>query len=108
MEQTEAPAAAVNVPPGAGVEGGESETMARKPATTALKVVVAVDASEESLHALSWALDNIVRCHPDATLVVVHAQHAVAHFAYPVAAHGIGYHTTLLAPILAIGPKSDT
>ncbi|KAF8660657.1 hypothetical protein HU200_057569 [Digitaria exilis] len=53
----------------------------------ALKVVAAVDASEESLHALSWALDHVVRCHPDAALVVVHAQHAVDHFVYPVAAH---------------------
>jgi predicted TIM-barrel fold metal-dependent hydrolase len=73
MEQTEA----VSGTPG----GGERK------AATALKVVVAVDASEESLHALSWALDNIVRCHPDATLVVVH-------FAYPVAAHGIDTSTT--------------
>lgn len=86
MEQTEA-AAAVSGTPGGG------ERTARK-AATALKVVVAVDASEESLHALSWALDNIVRCHPDATLVVVHAQHAVDHFAYPVAAHGIDTSTT--------------
>ncbi|ONM09310.1 Ethylene-responsive protein [Zea mays] len=81
MEQTEA---AVSGALGAGVEGGD------KTARKALKVVAAVDASEESLHALSWALDNVVRCHPDATLVVVHAQHAADHFAYPVAAHGIG------------------
>jgi len=56
MEQAEA----VSGTPGAGVDGGERK------AATALKVVVAVDASDESLHALSWALDNIVRCHPDA------------------------------------------
>jgi intracellular sulfur oxidation DsrE/DsrF family protein len=56
--------------------------------TKALKVVAAVDASEESLHALAWALDNVVRCHPNASLVVVHAQHAVDHFVYPVAGHG--------------------
>jgi hypothetical protein len=85
MEQTEA---AVSGALGAGVEGGD------KTARKALKVVAAVDASEESLHALSWALDNVVRCHPDATLVVVHAQHAADHFAYPVAAHGIGTGTT--------------
>ncbi|GJN04830.1 hypothetical protein PR202_ga22405 [Eleusine coracana subsp. coracana] len=44
---------------------------------SALKVLAAVDASEESLHALSWALDNIVRGHPDAELVIVHAQNVV-------------------------------
>jgi hypothetical protein len=49
-------------------------------------VVVAVDASEESLDALSWALDNILSGHPDAAVVVVHAQNLV----YPVAGHGIG------------------
>ena len=54
----------------------------------AWKVVVAVDASEESLHALSWALDHDVRLHPGASVAVVHAQHSVDHFVYPVAAHG--------------------
>ncbi|WVZ60575.1 hypothetical protein U9M48_010578 [Paspalum notatum var. saurae] len=84
MEEHEA-AAASGTP---GVDGDGAE---RGAAATALKVVAAVDASEESLRALSWALDNIVRCHPDATLVVVHAQHAVDHFVYPVAAHGLAY-----------------
>ncbi|KAG0547580.1 hypothetical protein BDA96_01G092700 [Sorghum bicolor] len=84
MEQTDA----VSGTPGAGVDGGERTS---RKAATALKLVAAVDSSEESLHALSWALDNIVRCHPDATLVVVHAQHAVDHFAYPVAAHAVVY-----------------
>uniref|UniRef100_A0A453LTT1 UspA domain-containing protein n=1 Tax=Aegilops tauschii subsp. strangulata TaxID=200361 RepID=A0A453LTT1_AEGTS len=46
------------------------------------KVVVAVDASEESLHALSWALDHVVRLHPGASVVVVHAQHRVDRSAY--------------------------
>jgi hypothetical protein len=55
----------------------------------ALKVVVAVDASDESLHALSWALDNVVRPHTDAALVVVHAQLDAEHLAYPLAAQGI-------------------
>nr|ADB54817.1 universal stress protein 9308 [Hordeum vulgare subsp. vulgare] len=58
---------------------------------TTMKVVAAVDASEESLHALSWALDNVVRHHPGASVVVVHAQHPVDHFVYPVAAHGLAY-----------------
>ncbi|KAL5217509.1 hypothetical protein ABZP36_018193 [Zizania latifolia] len=56
----------------------------------AMKVVVAVDASEESLHALAWALDNvIVRRGGGVSLVVVHAQPGAYHFVYPVAAHGI-------------------
>ena len=95
MEQTDA----VSGTPGAGVDGGERTS---RKAATALKLVAAVDSSEESLHALSWALDNIVRCHPDATLVVVHAQHAVDHFAYPVAAHGIN----ILVPSHASRAKS--
>ncbi|RCV40882.1 hypothetical protein SETIT_9G091100v2 [Setaria italica] len=83
MEDTEAAASGT---PGAGAEDG-----AGRPVSKALKVVAAVDASEESLQALSWALDNVVRCHPDASLVVVHAQHAVDHFVYPIATHGIAY-----------------
>jgi len=86
MEGTGAAAAAASGAPGARADDGGG---AERPVAKALKVVAAVDASEESLHALSWALDNIVRCHPDAALVVVHAQHAVDHFVYPVAAHGI-------------------
>ncbi|PUZ37014.1 hypothetical protein GQ55_9G084300 [Panicum hallii var. hallii] len=89
MEDTGPPAAAASGAPGARVDGAGAG--AERPVAKALKVVVAVDASEESLHALSWALDNIVRCHPNASLVVVHAQHAVDHFVYPIAAHGIAY-----------------
>ncbi|KAF7067701.1 hypothetical protein CFC21_073552 [Triticum aestivum] len=54
-----------------------------------MKVVAAVDASEESLHALSWALDNVVRPHPGASVVVLHVQHHANHFAYPVAGHDL-------------------
>ncbi|KAF7074693.1 hypothetical protein CFC21_079525 [Triticum aestivum] len=75
-ESTEAAATASGVAPGAG--GGEAT---RSPAAT-MKVVVAVDASEESLHALSWALDHVVRLHPGASVVVVHAQHRVDRSAY--------------------------
>jgi hypothetical protein len=84
MEDTEAAAAASGGLPGARADDGAE----RPSVTKALKVVAAVDASEESLHALAWALDNVVRCHPNASLVVVHAQHAVDHFVYPVAGHG--------------------
>lgn len=83
--------AAASVTPGARVDDGAAGERPPVAATRALKVMAAVDASEESLHALSWALDHVVRCHPSASLVVVHAQHAVDHFVYPVAAHGI-YH----------------
>ncbi|PAN45001.1 hypothetical protein PAHAL_9G087000 [Panicum hallii] len=89
MEDTGPPAAAASAAPGARVD--DAGAGAERPVAKELKVVVAVDASEESLHALSWALDNIVRCHPNASLVVVHAQHAVDHFVYPIAAHGIAY-----------------
>uniref|UniRef100_A0A453LTX6 UspA domain-containing protein n=4 Tax=Triticinae TaxID=1648030 RepID=A0A453LTX6_AEGTS len=80
-ESTEASATARGVAPGAG--GAEA---ARAAGT--MKVVVAVDASEESLHALSWALDNVVRHHPGASVVVLHAQHRVDHF---VAHAGLAY-----------------
>uniref|UniRef100_A0A0E0KJ22 UspA domain-containing protein n=1 Tax=Oryza punctata TaxID=4537 RepID=A0A0E0KJ22_ORYPU len=61
-------------------------------AAAGMKVVVAVDASEESLNALSWALDNVIgrRVAGAVSVVVVHAQHGPDHFVYPVAAHGIG------------------
>ncbi|KAF0915167.1 hypothetical protein E2562_034079 [Oryza meyeriana var. granulata] len=64
-----------------------------------MKVVVAVDASEESLNALSWALDNVIGRRAGAgaggvSVVVLHAQHGADHFVYPVAAHGIGQNTT--------------
>ncbi|VAI36788.1 unnamed protein product [Triticum turgidum subsp. durum] len=84
-ESTEASATASGVAPVAG--GAE----AARAAGATMKVVVAVDASEESLQALSWALDHVVRLHPGASVVVVHAQHRVDHFAYPVAAHGLAY-----------------
>ena len=71
-EERAAAAAASGVPPGAG--GAEAS------GATTMKVVVAVDASQESLHALSWALDHVVRLHPGASLVVVYAQHRAEHF----------------------------
>ncbi|KAF7060946.1 hypothetical protein CFC21_067682 [Triticum aestivum] len=74
-ESTEAAATASGVAPGAG--GAEA---ARAPGL--MKVVVAVDASEESMHALSWALDHVVRHHPGASVVVLHAQHRVDRSAY--------------------------
>jgi hypothetical protein len=84
----EAAAVESGVPPVAGAGGAEASRETTAGATT-MKVVVAVDASEESLRALSWALDHVVRLHPGASLVVVHAQHRADHFVYPVAAHGI-------------------
>uniref|UniRef100_A0A0D9VZ19 UspA domain-containing protein n=1 Tax=Leersia perrieri TaxID=77586 RepID=A0A0D9VZ19_9ORYZ len=56
-----------------------------------MKVVVAVDASEESLNALTWALDSVIapRSGAGVSVVVVHAQPGPDHFVYPVAAHGI-------------------
>ncbi|CAN6322597.1 unnamed protein product [Urochloa humidicola] len=79
MEDTSAAAS------GAPVVGMENAGAGRAVTTTTktVEVVAAVDASEESLQVLSWALDNVVRCHPDAALVVVHAHHAVDHFVYP-------------------------
>ncbi|XP_037431454.1 universal stress protein A-like protein [Triticum dicoccoides] len=74
-ESTEAAATASGVAPGA----GDAEAAG---APGLMKVVVAVDASEESLHALSWALDHVVRHHPGASVVVLHAQHRVDRSAY--------------------------
>ncbi|KAK1644011.1 hypothetical protein QYE76_061816 [Lolium multiflorum] len=89
MEPGRAVASGVPLPPGGG--GGAEASRGTAGAATMTKVVVAVDASEESLHALSWALDHVVRHHPGASLVVVHAQHPADHFVYPVAAHGLAY-----------------
>uniref|UniRef100_A0A0E0D6V2 UspA domain-containing protein n=1 Tax=Oryza meridionalis TaxID=40149 RepID=A0A0E0D6V2_9ORYZ len=68
-------------------------------AAGSMRVVVAVDASEESLNALSWALDNVIGRRAGAgagavSVVVVHAQHGPDHFVYPVAAHAIAYAPT--------------
>lgn len=83
QQQMEAAAAA-----GSGVAAPGA---AQSSQATAMKLVVAVDASEESLHALSWALDHVVRFHPGASVVVLHAQHGADHFVYPIAAHGLAY-----------------
>jgi hypothetical protein len=84
-EERAAAAVASGVPPGA---GGTEEASRGMAGATTMKVVAAVDASEESLRALSWALDHVVRQNPGASVVVVHA-HRAEHFVYPVAAHGI-------------------
>ncbi|RZR80104.1 hypothetical protein BHM03_00006030 [Ensete ventricosum] len=57
-----------------------------------MKVLVAVDESEGSLYALSWALDNLFTSAgdvPDKTetlgrLVLIHAQQPLQHFMHPV------------------------
>ncbi|GJN23301.1 hypothetical protein PR202_gb10937 [Eleusine coracana subsp. coracana] len=85
MEEEQAVATAATMAEGTAGTGTRVEEAGRR---SALKVLAAVDASEESLHALSWALDNIVRGHPDAELVIVHAQNVVDHVVYPVAGHG--------------------
>uniref|UniRef100_A0ACD5XC58 Uncharacterized protein n=1 Tax=Avena sativa TaxID=4498 RepID=A0ACD5XC58_AVESA len=90
-ERQAATVAPSGVPPGPGGAGGAE---ASRVTTAGMKVVAAVDASEESLHALTWALDHVVRLHPGASLVVVHAQHRADHFVYPVAAHGLTYAPT--------------
>ncbi|GJN23303.1 hypothetical protein PR202_gb10939 [Eleusine coracana subsp. coracana] len=77
---------------GAGGAAGE-QAAERKP--RGLKVVVAVDASEESLHALSWAVDNVVRPNPTAALLIIHAQQDAEHLAYPLAAQGTKRSTTV-------------
>ncbi|KAJ3673237.1 hypothetical protein LUZ60_006611 [Juncus effusus] len=51
-------------------------------------VVAAVDDSEGSHYALSWAIDRIISSRrDDSQLVVLYAQHAVDIFADPVAGH---------------------
>jgi hypothetical protein len=96
-EEEETVAAATTMAEGATAETRVDESRNAPP----LKVVVAVDASEESLDALSWALDNILRSHPDAALVVVHAQNLIC----PAAGHGIG--SGCLSPSEVLNRLSD-
>ncbi|XP_051178292.1 uncharacterized protein [Lolium perenne] len=98
-EERAAAAVASGVPPGA---GGTEEASRGMAGATTMKVVAAVDASEESLRALSWALDHVVRQNPGASVVVVHA-HRAEHFVYPVAAHGLAY-----APPMAVDSMKKT
>ncbi|KAM0871775.1 hypothetical protein ACQ4PT_039155 [Festuca glaucescens] len=98
-EERQAAAVASGVPPG----GGGAEASRGTAGATTMKVVAAVDASEESLRALSWALDHVVRLHPGASVVVVHAHHRADHFVYPVAAHGLAY-----APPMAVDSMRKT
>ncbi|CAL9079625.1 unnamed protein product [Musa textilis] len=75
MEESQAPVMAEG--------GGEDKKM---------KVLVAVEESEGSLYALSWALDNLFTSAgdvPDKTewlgrLVLIHAQQPLQHFMHPV------------------------
>jgi len=59
------------------------------------RVVVAVDESEESMHALSWCLSNVVSAAraaavPPPAVVLVHAR-SPRPFYYPAAVDGAGY-----------------
>lgn len=75
MEESQAPVMAEG--------GGEDKKM---------KVLVAVEETEGSLYALSWALDNLFTSAsdvPDKTeslgrLVLIHAQQPLQHFMHPV------------------------
>jgi nucleotide-binding universal stress UspA family protein len=54
------------------------------------KVVVAIDDSDISYYALSWAIDFIIaNRRDDCKLVVLHAQHPIETFMYPVAGHAV-------------------
>ncbi|KAJ4790810.1 Adenine nucleotide alpha hydrolases-like superfamily protein [Rhynchospora pubera] len=70
-----------------GPEVAEATTAEKK----GFKVVVAVDDSENSHYALSWAIDNILaNRREDCQLVVLHVQHFVeTTFMYPVAGHAV-------------------
>ncbi|KAJ3673238.1 hypothetical protein LUZ60_006612 [Juncus effusus] len=65
------------------------ETAPTVAAPAALKVVVAaVDDSEGSHYALSWAIDRIILSRrDDSQLVVLYAQHVVDNFMYSVTGH---------------------
>ncbi|XP_047086031.1 universal stress protein YxiE-like [Lolium rigidum] len=101
MEEERAAAAVASGVPPAGAGGAEASRVTA--GATTMKVVAAVDAGEESLRALSWALDHVVRQNPGASVVVVHAQHRAEHFVYPVAAHGLAY-----APPMAVDSMKKT
>ncbi|KAM0929541.1 hypothetical protein ACQ4PT_001588 [Festuca glaucescens] len=87
MEEERAAAAVASGVPPAGAGGAEASRGTA--GATTMKVVAAVDASEESLRALSWALDHVVRQNPGASVVVVHAQHRAEHFVYPGLAYAL-------------------
>ncbi|OAY75593.1 Universal stress protein A-like protein [Ananas comosus] len=61
-------------------------------------VVVAVDESDVSLHALSWAIDHLLKSAAN-TLVLLHAQRAIDHFIYPAAGHAVYATTSVLVSI---------
>ena len=69
------------------------------------RVVVAVDESEESMHALSWCLSNVVSAAraaaaPPPAVVLVHAR-SPRPFYYPAAVDAAGEIRLLLLPPLA-------
>ncbi|XP_020083707.1 uncharacterized protein LOC109707044 isoform X2 [Ananas comosus] len=68
----------------AGAEGGKTGEEAR--IRKVVVVVAAVDESDVSLHALSWAIDHLLKSAAN-TLVLLHAQRAIDHFIYPAAGH---------------------
>ncbi|CAM8952093.1 unnamed protein product [Rhodiola kirilowii] len=49
----------------------------------AMKVMVAVDDSEESFYALNWALDYVIRADGGGMVTVVNVQHPFQHYIYP-------------------------
>ncbi|KAF3323507.1 universal stress protein A-like protein [Carex littledalei] len=68
----------------------ETEAAGATAVEKVFKVVVAVDDSDISYYALSWAIDFIVaNRRDDCELVVLHAQHPIETFMYPVAAHAV-------------------
>jgi hypothetical protein len=73
---------------GAGVEPKGTEATATE--KKGFKVVIAIDDSDISYYALSWTIDFVISNRgDDCQLVVLHAQHSVDPFMYPVAGHGL-------------------
>uniref|UniRef100_A0A7N0RIK8 UspA domain-containing protein n=1 Tax=Kalanchoe fedtschenkoi TaxID=63787 RepID=A0A7N0RIK8_KALFE len=64
------------VSPGGAAEAGLSSKKA-------MKVMVAVDDSEESFYALNWALDYVIGGGDNGMVTVVNVQHPFQHYIYP-------------------------
>lgn len=63
--------------------GGTAAEAAAGLSKKKMKVMVAVDDSEESFFALNWALDYIINDEADGMVTVVNVQHPFQHYIYP-------------------------
>lgn len=97
------------------VVGGGDQVSAGTERRMEMKVVVAMDDSDDSFHGLKWALDHLFI--PTATpenggmVFLVHVQPKVFEYGYPLEAGGTGSYTLTLpsfhCSLLEIGKQDD-